>query len=126
LKSSYYQAAALRGRRRVIMASRFETWEVGDYCKHFLKEAEKSDEETFKEKFHALGGCLETLDAEFLRESAQCGRNIGDLLSDLHSLAGRLGYCEVERGYKSDCTTLYKDVDAAIEKTLNLEESCFV
>ena len=108
------------------MSSRFENWEVGDFCKHFLKEAEKSDEELFREKFHALGGCLETLDAEFLRESAKCGLDLGDLMSDLHSVAARLGYCEVDRGFKADCTKLYKDVDAAIEKTLSLEECCFV
>jgi len=108
------------------MASRYEKWEIGDYARHFLTEAQRSSDETFRDKFHALGSALEGIDAEFLRQNADCGGRIGGLLHDLHSLAGRLGYCETDRGFESDCSRLYADVDAAIAKSESLEEGCFI
>lgn len=108
------------------MASRMENWEVGDFCRHFLMEAKKSDVELFKEKFKALGHALESLDAEFMRETSKCGHDLGGLIDDLHSLAGRLGYCETDRGFKGGCSKLYQDIDAAIEKTTDLDGRCFI
>ncbi|PLX41420.1 MAG: hypothetical protein C0608_05655 [Deltaproteobacteria bacterium] len=108
------------------MASKYERWEVGDYMKHFLTKAKKTKEELFREKFNALGENLEHLDVEFMRENSWCGADLGELMGELHNIAAELGYCEVDRGYGRECERLYAEVDAAIEKTRQLEERCFI
>ena len=108
------------------MATKTEMWDVGDYCSHFLHEAEKSSDETFKSKFKSLAHELESMDAEFMRETAGCGRELGTLIEECHSLAGRLGYCESPRGFEGTCDELYRDVDSTIEHARSMNERCFL
>ncbi len=110
----------------MIMATQMKNWDIGDYANHFLHEAENSQEGQFQESFHRLGGELESLDAQFLRENTECTTQIPHLMEELHSLAGRLGYCETDRGFHRDCELLYADVDTVVDEVQSLDRSCFM
>ena len=71
-------------------------------------------------------GELESLDAQFLRENTECTTQIPHLMEELHSLAGRLGYCETDRGFHRDCELLYADVDTVVDEVQSLDRSCFM
>lgn len=107
------------------MASKMENWDLGDYCKHFHGEVERSDDPQFRDRFDRLARELGALDAEFLLEKAQCGSELGDLVKALETITGQLGYCERDRGFEETCGALYAEVDAAIDQARALHERCF-
>lgn len=106
------------------MASKTDQWSVGDYLNHFVKEIDLAAEDRFKEQFRKLTKELESLDAEFLKETKGCSKGIDPLIDSMHSLVGRLGYCERPRGFEKDCDKLYKDVAETVEKVHKFRESC--
>ena len=108
------------------MASRMDAWEVGDYLSHFLQEFSRSEDEQLRVRLSGLIRHLESLDAEFMRESSRCGSDLGTLMEDLHSIAGRMGYCRTDRGFASDCSKLYHDMETASAHAERLNQSCFV
>ena len=108
------------------MASRMDDWEVGDYLSHFLHEFSRSNDEQLRVKLSGLIRTLESLDAEFMRESSRCGVDLGALMDDLHSIAGRMGYCRTDRGFAADCDKLYHDMERASAHADQLKQTCFV
>ena len=106
------------------MASRMENWSIGDYLKHFEKEVDLAAEDRFKVQFKALAHELEELDSEFLKETKGCSKELDPIFDQLHSLAGRLRYCETPRGFEKDCNILYGDVDKAIKAVSDFRKSC--
>ena len=106
------------------MATMTENWSVGDYLSHFEKEITRAVEPRFKEQFKELAGELEHLDSEFLLESAGCGAGLDPILEQLHSLAGRLGYCERPRGFEKECDLLFGDVQKAIGTVKKFRSTC--
>lgn len=108
------------------MGSRMDGWEVGDYLSHFLHEFTRSEDEQLRVRLSPLIRNLESLDAEFMRESSRCGVDLGSLMDDLHSIAGRMGYCRTDRGFAADCDKLYRDMETASAHAERLKETCFV
>jgi hypothetical protein len=103
-----------------------DSWDAADFGRHFRNVASSSPDETFRQKFGALGAQVEAMDAEFCRETANCGRNLASVMGELESIAGREGYCTYPRGYERDCDALYQDVDRAISHVGSLRETCFI
>lgn len=102
----------------------YESWTIGDFLSHFEREIERAKEQRFKDVFRTLTAELSLLDAEFLKEKKGCGEPLEVLLDRLHSLAGRLGYCERPRGYEAECEALYGDVDDTVRSVRQFRQSC--
>ncbi len=108
------------------MTKKVDEWSIGDYLEHFVKEAEKSDDKRFLLAFEGLAEQLELLDSEFIKETRGCSAGLAPLFDRLHSIAGRLGYCERPRGFESECDDLYAEVEKAVEEARAFRVSCTI
>lgn len=106
--------------------NRFASWEAADYQREFRRMARNSGDEAFRDKFHALADELEPLGREFIRETAACGHDLGEVLEELQGIAARERYCDRPRGFEQECETLYREVDRAIGRVREVRGCCFV
>jgi hypothetical protein len=108
------------------MASkRMENWDAGDFSKSFRIAAQKSENEMFREKFHALADALEPMDREFIHETVSCGIDLGDVMKEVQDIASRMGYCNHERGFEHTCEEIYQSVDRVVDHVVSLRGECF-
>lgn len=106
------------------MAGKMDTWSIADFLGHFENEIDAAVEERFKDQFKALAGELELLDTEFMDKKRGCGGSIEKILDSLHSIAGRVRYCEAPRGFEKDCDVLYGDVSKAVDLVRDFRAGC--
>lgn len=106
------------------MAGVSDSWTVGDFLKHFEAEIDRAVEERFKVMFRQLTAEMSLLDAEFMTQKTGCGGDLDNILTLLHSISGRLGYCERPRGFERDCDRLFADVEAAVDRVKKFRQSC--
>ena len=104
---------------------RMEEWDAGDFGRSFREAANHSEDPVFSEKFHALADALEPMDREFIHETATCGIDLGEVLTEVNDIASRMGYCSHERGFEQTCEEIYQDVDRVVNHVVSLREVCF-
>ncbi|NTU60679.1 MAG: hypothetical protein HGA98_06435 [Deltaproteobacteria bacterium] len=109
-----------------MVGKRMENWEAGDFAQSFRKASAASSDPTFKRELGALADALGSLDTEFFRETSGCGNQLSAVLDEMGSIGGRMGYCQRDRGFESDCRELYGDVRRAVESVESLESACFL
>ena len=109
-----------------MVGKRMENWDAGDFAENFRKAASTSTDETFKREFGALAYELGSLDTEFFHGTTGCGNQLSSTLEDLRSISGRMGYCQRDRGFESDCRELYGQVQRAVGSVQALENACYL
>jgi hypothetical protein len=102
-----------------------DDWDAGDFSKSFREAADHSENQQFREKFHALADALEPMDREFIHETVSCGADLGSVLTEVRDIASRMGYCNHERGFEHTCEEIYRDVDRVVDHVVNMREVCF-
>jgi hypothetical protein len=113
-------------RKDAMVGTRMENWEASDFALSFRRAAQSSSDPSFKREFGALADSLGALETEFFRETSGCGNQLSSVLDEMRSISGRMGYCQRDRGFESDCNALYGEVRQAVGSVDALENACFL